>query len=53
LKRWWNQDIVDKRKVLGNMKRKLGRGETNHASIKEARKVMKKAIDGRKKELLE
>jgi ribonuclease HI len=49
-KRWWNQDIADKRKVLGAMKRMMRRGETNHASVKEARKVMKSAINGSKKD---
>jgi hypothetical protein len=43
---------VEKIKVLGNMKRKLRKGETNHASVKEAKKVMKKAINSRKKNIL-
>jgi hypothetical protein len=31
------------------LKRKLRKGETNYASVKEGRKVMKKAIDGSKR----
>jgi len=32
-KRWWNQNIVDNRNVLGNMKRNLRRVETKDASV--------------------
>jgi hypothetical protein len=49
-KRWWNQDITEKRKVLGALKRMMREGKTNHASIKEAGKVMKKAIESSKKD---
>jgi hypothetical protein len=49
-KRWWNQDIAETRRILGYIKRLFKKRETNHASVKEARKVVKKAINSSKKD---
>jgi hypothetical protein len=43
-KRWWNARRMENRKIMGFMRRERRAGRTNHASIKGARKELRKTI---------
>jgi len=43
-KRWWNQEIVENRRILGNLKRSRKKGETFQQHVKKARSILRKII---------
>ena len=52
-KRWWNDDIKEKRRTLGRTVRKWKRERGGYAEVKEAKKALKRAIKKARRECWE